>query len=372
MKNIKKLRILLLTKEKGLYSDYGDYGDYGDIDNAGDEPTVAVNPDHHIVSGLISSVQFITDMLVGLGVQAKHVEVVDNNDIDREVKAFKPTHVFLDALWVVPSKFIVLTKLHPRVKWIVRLHSEIPFLAQEGIAMEWLFDYARMSQPVFLAANDKQTASCLEHMLCSEVLYLPNFYPVDGDFDRRKFVHGDTLDISCFGAIRPLKNQLIQAVAALELAQRLKLNLRFHINSARVEGLNALTILKNMRALFAKKNPKKYKLVEHGWLDRKSFLRLIRSMNLSMQVSFSETFNIVTADAVNQGVPVIVSNAIPWVAREYQVDCLDVADMVEQSEIALEDASRGLQNFNKLRLLRYGKRTANVWMDILQNFNWKK
>ena len=364
-----KFRILLLTKEKGLY---GDYGDYMDVDTGADEPTAAVNPDHHIVSGLIASVQFITDMLEGLGVKAKHVEVKDNNDIDREVKEFRPTHVFLDALWVVPEKFVILTKLHPRVIWVVRIHSEIPFLAQEGIAMQWMFDYTRMPQPVFLAANDHQTSRGLEQMLGAKVLYLPNYYPVSDDFDKRKFIDGDTLDIGCFGAIRPLKNQLIQAVAAIELAEKLGLNLRFHINSVRVEGVNALTILKNLRALFEKKDPSRYTLVEHGWLGRQEFLKLISSMNLSLQVSFSETFNIVTADAVDQGVPVVVSNAIPWVTRENQVDCLDVVGIVEQAEVALEDGTRGLQNFNKLRLHRYGKKTARIWLETLENFDWKK
>jgi glycosyltransferase involved in cell wall biosynthesis len=367
--NIYSLRILFLTKEKGLY---GDYGDYGDVDTGGDEPVVAENPDHHIVSGLIASVQFVADMLTALGVSAKHVEVVDNNDIDREVAQYKPTHVFLDALWVVPEKFVILTKLHPSVKWIVRLHSEIPFLAQEGVAMQWIFDYVRMPQPVFIAANDRQTARGLEHMLGTKVLYMPNYYPVSDDFNKRKFVLGDTLDVGCFGAIRPLKNQLIQAVASIELADKLELKLRFHVNSARVEGMNALTILKNLRALFEKKDPTQYTLVEHGWLGRKEFLKLISSMNLSLQVSFSETFNIVTADAVDQGVPVVVSPAISWVTRENQVDCLDVPGIVEQSEVALEDGTKGLQNFNKLRLFRYGKKSAKIWLDTLEYFDWTK
>src|SRR5688500_11649943 len=85
-------------------------------------------------TGLLNSATFVQDMLDSNGFTTKLVVVIDNNDIDREVTAFRPTHVIIEALWVVPSKFQILKKLHPSVKWIVRLHSEAPFLANEGIA----------------------------------------------------------------------------------------------------------------------------------------------------------------------------------------------------------------------------------------------
>src|ERR1700686_515277 len=84
------------------------------------------------MSGLLNSAQFIVDMLNDNGVEAKLEIVNDNNDIDREVHKYKPDVVVVEALWVVPEKFDVLRKLHPRVKWIVRSHSDFPFLATEG------------------------------------------------------------------------------------------------------------------------------------------------------------------------------------------------------------------------------------------------
>ena len=38
-------------------------------------------------------------------------------------------------------------------------------------------------------------------------------------------------------------------------------------------------------------------------------------MDIGMQVSFSETFNIVGADIVSQGVPLVASSEIPWANR---------------------------------------------------------
>jgi len=95
----------------------------------------------NISTGLYNSAYFVNEMLNNYGLDSTIVVVVDNNCIDREVSKYKPTHVIIEALWVVPSKFHVLQNLHPNVKWIIRLHSEIPFLANEGMAFDWIGDY---------------------------------------------------------------------------------------------------------------------------------------------------------------------------------------------------------------------------------------
>ena len=79
-----------------------------------------------VSSGLLNSATFVSSMLNKNGIESHLVEVIDNNCIDREVTKYRPTHVIIEALWVVPSKFEVLTRLHPNVQWIIRLHSGIP------------------------------------------------------------------------------------------------------------------------------------------------------------------------------------------------------------------------------------------------------
>ena len=92
-------------------------------------------------TGLYNSASFVNKMLNESGIQSELEVVIDNNCIDREVHKHRPTHVIIEALWVVPSKFAVLCKLHPNVKWIISLHSEMPFLAGEGMALDWVGDY---------------------------------------------------------------------------------------------------------------------------------------------------------------------------------------------------------------------------------------
>ena len=63
-----------------------------------------------LATGLLNSPTFVNDMLIDEGVESKLVVVIDNNDIDREVTSYKPTHVIIEALWVVPEKFDILQK----------------------------------------------------------------------------------------------------------------------------------------------------------------------------------------------------------------------------------------------------------------------
>lgn len=269
-------------------------------------------------SGLRNSVIFVVQLLEKLGIQVALAEVNDNNDIDREVTAYQPSHVFIEALWVVPSKFDVLQKLHPDVRWIVRLHSEMPFLSNEGIAVEWITGYLRRGIEVNCNSVRAQSEIALiAHVAgVSEqlVTYLPNYYPPPGadSEDPRPQQEAGAVHIGCFGAIRPLKNQMNQALAAIAFADDYRFALRFHINSTRPEG-GGEPILANLRQIFA--IARRHELVEHPWLDHDDFLVLMQQMDIALQVSFSETFNIVSADAVDSAVPLIASPAVNWLGR---------------------------------------------------------
>ena len=82
-------------------------------------------------TGLYNSAKFMNDMLVQNGIES-HLEVVaDYNQIDRQCWLYKPTHCIIEAIWVIPQKFRDLQRLHPNVKWIIRVHSEMPFLAEK-------------------------------------------------------------------------------------------------------------------------------------------------------------------------------------------------------------------------------------------------
>lgn len=311
--------------------------------------------------GLLNSCRFIVDMLRHEGIHAKIAVVTDNNDIDREVARYRPDVVIIEALWVVPEKFDVLKLLHPNVTWIVRLHSDLPFLASDGIAFQWIAGY--IARGVFVALNKDRTARDIATLFNDSpyVLFLPNFYKIDrvraGSFD-------DTnLHIGCFGAIRPLKNQLTQAVSAIEYADTAGVTLTFHMNGTRTEqgGMGAL---KNIRALFENST---HSLELHPWLPHHEFLKLMSKMDLAMCVSFSETFCIVAADAVAVGVPLVCSDQVPWADRRSIVPTTDTRAIRERIADLL-DGSFFANFFNKLNLKRYAKRSKEIWLETLDAF----
>ena len=330
------------------------------------------NPDMQtkegLSTGLYNSASFMRDMLQQQGITSKMVVVQDYNEIDRQVHAWWPTHVIIEALWVLPAKFAELQRLHPNVTWIIRLHSDMPFLAGEGMAMDWLGDYAGFKN-VRIAANSPRmlremrgyvgmSQDITPSAAAQRVIYLPNSYPQGYHFKMvNRFKR--SIDIACFGAVRPLKNHLTQAVAAIEFANKLGKKLRFHINVGRVEGRGE-PVMRNLTALFEQLSSTGHELITHDWAPRDEFLKLCSTMDIGMQVSFSETFNIVAADLTSQGVPLVGSTEIPWGVRLFAADQTDSQDIVKKLlltwELPLINAW-----WHRRRLRKYCQQSGRAW-----------
>lgn len=314
-------------------------------------------------SGLLNSCTFVVNMLRRHGVHAKLVEVNDNNDIDREVTLFHPTHVIIEAFWVVPDKFDVLRRLHPLVHWIVRNHSETPFLANEGVAFCWIADYLRRSIEVMCnsprAITDLREAAKAWGLNDRLVTHGPNYYPIERLTETGDHIPGSGIDVGCFGAIRPLKNHLGQAIAAATFGRRRREHVRFHVNASRVEG-GGDPILKNLRTFFA--DCVDAELVEHGWVSHAQFIELIAEMDVVTQVSFSETFNIVAADAVSQGVPVVVSAEVPWIGAYAHAEPTDPSSIIEVLQRIWNTPRVPLISHQWRDLSEYDRNSAHVWL----------
>ena len=270
-------------------------------------------------SGLHNSARMVAYELNHIGHTAEVIDVVDGNDIDRECHRFKPTHVVLEAFWCPPEKLQELAGLYPGVKWTVRNHSKLPFLAGEGIALEWAYRYQgpanyQLSSNTPEAAREFQVIGVPCGRLENIYQMTDRGYRIAQGIPRR---HPGELHVGLFGAIRLLKNHLLQAVAAIQVAEAQGSTLYLHINVGRQE-MQGSEPLKNLRALFAHQG--KHRLVEHEWLEHGPFLDLVGEMDACLQVSYTETFNIVAADAVSQGIPVVGSREIHWLPERTQAD----------------------------------------------------
>ena len=315
-------------------------------------------------SGLSNSANFVNDMLNKIDMSSAVEIAIDNNCIDRLVTEHSPKIVIIEALWVVPEKFNVLVNLHPDVKWIVRLHSEISFMSQEGIAYDWIIK-SQMYKNVFIGTNSVRMKKSLEKLNRStqndkEILYLPNYYDTS-TFVKKEKVKKDWIDIGCFGAIRPLKNHMIQALAAIEYAEKKNIGLRFHINSTRLE-MKGEPILHNLRALFD--NHFNHELVEHEWLEHDEFTSLCKEMDAVMQVSYSETFNIVAADALSVGTPILVSDEVPFSSWWFTAKVNDQTDICKKLSRVIDYSYANILA-HKSRLMQYNESSMSSWKKLI-------
>jgi hypothetical protein len=253
----------------------------------------------------------------------------------------------------------------------------MPFFALEGNAMDWIGKYICYHN-VYIASNAPEMVNEVKAYLKAKtsplnydeietherVIYLPNYYP-KADVIKPKHVNRDVINISCFGAIRPLKNHLLQAFAAIKLAERIGKSLHFHINGNRVEQKGE-PVLKNLIGLFDNLHAQGHKLILHDWLPKEDFLELCSKMDIALQCSFSETFNIVGADAVSQGVPLVGSKEIPW------LNASSTADPTKSEEIysKLVRTYGSLSKYasrNQKYLNAYTAKAQNIWLKYFKS-----
>lgn len=320
-------------------------------------------------TGLLNSATFVVLFLRNHGYEAEVKVIKDSNSIDREVTQYNPDIVILEALWFTPEKIKEILSLtrHKHREWVVRIHSKAPFLANEGISIEWIREYTKLHlKNLWIAPNTleltKQLAEVFSH---GKFVYLPNVYFIKPCFPQEKYSLC-SLDVGCFGAIRPMKNHFQQALAAIKVADSIGHSLNFHINASRVEQ-GGENVLKNLRSLFKGSH---HNLVEHGWLDHSEFLSLISRMDFGSQVSFSESFNIVTADFVTAGIPIVTSDDIEWMPGILKASASDFDQIVFKMKLAYHFRSV-LAAIQKHYLKSNINHAKSHWLDFVKKPNRK-
>lgn len=324
-----------------------------------------------VKSGLGNSAHFISDAVKKyFNIETKVETCIDANSIDKELHLFKPDVCFIEAIWVTVEKMNEIAKLYPSILFIVRVHSKTTFLANEGVAVGWLKGYEKIKN-VFVSFNNLSTNDEF-NSIGFQAIYLPNIYEIKNKyvtcFEQLKnffnsYKKKKIIDIGCFGAIRPMKNQLLQAVAAIRYAEKYNKQIRFHINGSRTEQKGE-NVLKNLRALFVETE---HQLVEHDWLNHEDFLTLISKMDIGLQVSLSESFNIVTADFISQHIPVIVSKEINWVADISKVNTDDSLGIADKIDATLYSPNKMIKR-NLDSLIEYQKEALIIWFLFIKNF----
>ena len=300
------------------------------------------------------------------GIDATVYAVIDYKNLVSVISKVSPTHVVINALWLPLAQLSQLIVDYPNIHFAALSHSNIAFLGAHDITLlKQYIDLELASIGNFnVAANSESGAVGLENSLECPTTYLPNLYYLDYTVrqNRNKW-QGGTLRIGAYGALRILKNTKSAAFAALAIANNLGTDLEFHINSGRNDGGQALGIIQAIKNIFS--GLPNAKLILDGWNEWASFRQLVRSMHLLLQPSYTETFNIVTADGVAEGIASVVSPAIGWVPKYWKADPESTEDIARVGTLLLNYRNTGVDGFNSLT--KYNELGIDTWISWLQN-----
>ena len=88
-------------------------------------------------------------------------------------------------------------------------------------------------------------------------------------------------------------------------------------------------------------------------------------MDIGTQFSMSETFNIVIADVVSQGVPIVASDEVPWMNHLFCGNPVDSEDIYKALILAYKFPKFNVWS-NQRFLTGYTEKTKNAWEQILK------
>jgi hypothetical protein len=278
--------------------------------------------------------------------------VVNLADLKQKIANENPTHVVINALWLSTNDLAGLVLLRTDIAFAVLVHSNLAFLQVESKGITLLrqaIDIELGSVGNFsVAANSRNAVRGLQDAYECPATYLPNLYYLDSTVrTQRPKWQGGTLRIGAFGALRPLKNPTGSAFAALAIASNLGTDLEFHINTGRNDGGWADRLVASVDAIFA--GLPNARVVKNSWSPWADFRKLVRHMHLLLQPSFTESFNVVTADGVAEGVPSVVSDVIEWAPRPWRVPPDNTEEIARVGRGLLSDSHTGVDGLAALQ-----------------------
>jgi glycosyltransferase involved in cell wall biosynthesis len=291
------------------------------------------------------------DYLNARGEKATVFPVRHNIDIVREITEYGKTHghplthVVISAPWLSCRDIAAIVAHFPMIQFVIVSHSNVGFLQADPSGIHLLRDYIELSRKydnLNVGGNNRRFVEWVSEAYDTSAVLLPNMYPVHASIVER-FLHDvarivrDGLRIGSFGAIRPLKNQLTAAAASVIIGKRLGVPVEFHLSAGREEGGGniVLSAIQQMTA-----DLPDFKLVLDGWASWPQFRETVASMDLLIHPSYTESFNMVTADGVSQGVPTVVSEAITWMPDSCKADSDDAVEIATVGMRLLNDGPR--------------------------------
>ena len=289
-----------------------------------------------------------------------NIDVVNAIDKYKETNGHPITHAIISAPWINVYDMRNLVAHFPYIKFLVLSHSNIGFLQADPYGIELFRKYVDLSEKypnLHIGGNCAQFANWFEIAYNKECICLPNIYPTERI--KSKIWKGNVLKIGSFGAIRPEKNFMTAAAAALAVHSKLDLPVELHMSTGG-DGCKSSTLPAIVQMT---DNVEGFKLIRHDWQTWDHFIKLIKKMDIMIQVSYTESFNMVTADGVSVGVPSVVSSAIRWAPTTWQADTDDALDVTNR---VLKLLKKDQKYLGSDALLLNNEKSLKYWIDYLK------
>ena len=273
------------------------------------------------------------------GIKADVWPIVDAADLRKRLLTAPAADVIVSAPWIPSAQLQALATDFPDTRFAVNCHSNVGFLQADtnGVRLvRELMELELGTHNIRLGGNCRRFCDWVHSAFASPCAYLPNLYCLDehASTHTRAVFDGGTLRIGIFGAIRPQKNVMSAAAAAIEIGRAVRAPLEIWLSAGREEGGGG-TVLSSVREMV--NGLPNVSLVSQGWQSWPKFRKLVGHMHLLLQPSYTESFNMVTADGVAEGVPSVVSHAIDWAPHHWKAQIDDVLDIARVGRQLLLD-----------------------------------
>jgi len=283
------------------------------------------------------------------GIRTDVWPIFSADDLRKRLEKEAREQVIISAPWIPSLELQGLANDFPETHFSVNCHSNVGFLQADRNGVKLVRETMEMEQAttnIHLAGNSRRFCDWIESAFGAPCAYLPNLYYLASCPSRQpQPFTGGTLRIGVFGATRPLKNLMSAAGAALEIARWMRVPLELWLSAGRAEGggETVLSAVKEMLHGLPNVN-----LVLNGWQSWPKFRNTVSHMHLLLQPSYTESFNMVTADGVAEGVPSVVSSAIDWAPNDWKADVDDVLDIARVGRRLLHDHRAAREGFRAL------------------------
>jgi hypothetical protein len=318
----------------------------------------------HIGLGVtaLNTAKFFRSHLIACDVWA----VVSSNEIRTRLSTLPGlpvTHVVISAPWISTLELAGLAADFPNTQFLVTCHSNLGFLQADPNAMRLVregLDLQRQTWNFRIAANNRRLVNWMEDAYGCPATWAPNLYYLDKSSHTPRAPYcGGVVRIGAFGATRPLKNFMTAAGAAVEIASHMRADTELWMSSGRNEGGGS--VMEAIRQMTA--GLPHFRVVETGWQSWPQFRQTVRHMHLLLQPSYTETFNVVTADGIAEGVASVVSEAIEWAPESWKARVDDVDHIARTGVRLIKDKSAPRRGLRALEA--YNKEAFQGWRHLL-------